>query len=137
MNWKQRVCAGRLTVISTAPDTCLVVAQINEIALITNTLHELNSKHARLRQTYEQEVTALRAQLHEAQRQVALAANAHHSVSAPPPGPGGLPPGVPSQHDAYYARERDREIKDRDRMMVERERDREPVRCRTTPHAGV
>ncbi|KAL1719160.1 WD40-repeat-containing domain protein [Schizophyllum commune] len=64
-----------------------VVAQINEIALITNTLHELNSKHARLRQTYEQEVTALRAQLHEAQRQ---------HFSSPAIGPG-VPVSMPAK----------------------------------------
>lgn len=104
-----------------------VAAQINELTLISNTVLELNSKHTRLRQTYEQEVTALRAQLQEAQRQVALAASAHHPVSAPPLGPGGLPPGVPSQHDAYYARDaREREMKEtRDRDRLERERDKE------------
>ncbi|KAL1742583.1 WD40-repeat-containing domain protein [Schizophyllum fasciatum] len=85
-----------------------VAAQINELTLISNTVLELNNKHARLRQTYEQEVTALRAQLHEAQRQAALAASAHHSVPAVGPGvpvsmpaklaaPGPSTPQVPPQ----------------------------------------
>lgn len=112
--------------------------------IIRQSLYELESQHGKIRQTYEEELSRLRAELH-ALRQGGQPGAPHPSIGpasvgpsgppAPPPAVPGVPPGLGSYNDPYYSRDRDREReKDRDRADREREiRDRREERDRDRP----
>ncbi|KAI0322872.1 WD40-repeat-containing domain protein [Amylostereum chailletii] len=101
-----------------------VSSQVNELNIIRQSLYDLESQHSKIRQTYEEEIGRLRAELNAARAQP----SAH-------PTPLTQPPAYP---DAFFSRRDDRErIVDRDRdrdrdreRVLERDRDRERDRER-------
>ena len=98
--------------------------------IIRQSLYELESQHGKIRQTYEDELNRLRAELHSLRQGVTSGAP-HPPVgptsvgpSGPPPAVPGVPPGPGSYNDPYYSRDRDRE-RDKDRERADRDRERE------------
>lgn len=101
--------------------------------IVRQSLYELESQHGKIRQTYEEELSRLRGELH-ALRQGVPAGAPHPPVGpasvgpsgppAPPPAVPGVPPGPGSYNEPYYNRDRDRE-REKDRERADRERDRE------------
>ncbi|KAG1877108.1 WD40-repeat-containing domain protein [Suillus tomentosus] len=112
-----------------------VTSQINELNIVRQSLYELESQHGKIRQTYEEELSRLRGELH-ALRQGVPAGAPHPPVGpasvgpsgppAPPPAVPGVPPGPGSYNEPYYSRDRDREReREKDRERADRERERE------------
>ncbi|KAG1776746.1 WD40-repeat-containing domain protein [Suillus placidus] len=110
-----------------------VTSQINELNIVRQSLYELESQHGKIRQTYEEELSRLRGELHALRQGVPTGAP-HPPVGpasvglsgppAPPPVVTGAPPGPGSYNEPYYSRDRERE-REKDRERADRERDRE------------
>lgn len=117
---------------------CAVTSQVNELNIIRQALYELETQHGKVRLQYEEELTALRAQVQAARQNIpgplGSGGTPHPAPSLTPIGPGGIPPPgavLPPPgagfSDPYYGRERDR---DRERDPRDRDRERERERDR-------
>ncbi|TFK37985.1 WD40-repeat-containing domain protein [Crucibulum laeve] len=110
-----------------------VASQVNELNIIRQSLYDLESQHGKVRQSFEEELNRLRAELQH--RAGPPAGILSHAPSGPggtvgpggPPAPPNAVPGTPSgsgpssYNEPYYQRDRER---DRERERDPRERDR-------------
>jgi glucose repression regulatory protein TUP1 len=105
-------------VLTTLP----VAHQLQELTHLRNSIYELEGKHAKLRQGYEDDLARLRAELAQAARA---------APPPPPPGPGG------AYGDAFYAPRRERErAPDRERPAERDILDRKMKAERSKPERG-